>query len=227
MPRDPFDAEELFDDRHLEAVLFDMDGTVLSSLPVVLRSWRRLAEEFGAPVDVLGDHSAFHGVAARDIVALLLPDAGPDVQARALARIIELETADTDGVVPLPGAAAALTALAGRSAIVTSSTSGLARVRLAVSGLPLPSVVVTADDVRRGKPDPEPFRLAAARLAAAPERCLVVEDAVAGITAGRVAGAATLGVRTTGQQTGADVVVDDLAQVRFVVDGGRVRVLAA
>jgi sugar-phosphatase len=210
--------------RPFAAVLFDMDGTLISSLDSVVRAWRRLAQEFAIPAERFGD---FHGIPARALLDLLMPDRPLAERQRALARITALEIADVAGVTALPGAADALGALApgGRCAVVTSASGALARARLAASGLPVPAVVVTADDVHRGKPDPEPFTIAAARLGVDPAACLVVEDATSGITAARAAGAATVAVTTTTPGIQADVVVPDLAALWFSVgvDGVGVR----
>jgi sugar-phosphatase len=201
-----------------DAVLFDMDGTLLDSAASVVRSWTRWAGEYGVSTRALSSGS-FHGVPARDIVATLLP--GDDVEA-AYARIVELEVVDTDGVVPLPGAVEALQAAGARAAIVTSCSTDLAAARIKAAGLPAPEVVVTADDVARGKPDPEPFVLAASRLGAAPDRCLVVEDAPAGLAAAVAAGCARLAVTTTHRrdELDADLVVTTLAEVRLAPGNG-------
>ncbi|MEO3937752.1 HAD-IA family hydrolase [Dermatophilaceae bacterium Soc4.6] len=215
--------------RDFAAVLFDMDGTLIDSTPAVGRCWARLAQEEGI------DPARFegrHGIPARTTVEALLP---PDRWDAATARLTQLEIDDTDGVVLLPGAAEALAALApqGRSAIATSCTRDLARARLRASGLVAPAVVVTVDDVERGKPHPDPFVEAARRLGADPADCLVVEDAPGGLRAGRAAGCATLAVVTTStaQELSvddlADAVVGDLSAVRFAVVDGRVRVSPA
>ncbi|MBB2924692.1 HAD-IA family hydrolase [Cellulomonas cellasea] len=220
----------LFGGTTFDAVLFDMDGTLISSLASVMRSWTRLAHEFAID-DVRVREFRFHGVPARDIVDTLLAAREPEERARALRRIVELEVTDTGDIEVLPGAAEALAALAGtgRSAIVTSCDRTLASARLAATGLAVPEVVVTADDVARGKPDPEPYVLGAQRLGVDPARCLVVEDAAAGLDSGRDAGAATLALATQshGDALTADVVVPDLGAVRFEVSGAGVRVLAA
>lgn len=206
------------------AVLFDMDGTLIDSTPSVERCWARWAEAEGVPLErLLGRH----GVPARAIAAALVP---AERVPAAVRRIEALEVADTDGITPLPGAAAALAALpAGRAAIATSCTRPLAAARVAASGIAAPSVLVTADDVTHGKPDPEPFRLAAERLGVDPARCLVVEDAPAGLAGARAAGCATLAVTTTTPPEGldADVVVRDLAAVRIVAGDDGVTVVAA
>ena len=197
--------------RTFAAVLFDMDGTLVDSTASVVRSWVRLADENGIPVADL-QAAAGHGRPARDIVADLFD--GP-ARAQALSRITALEIADVDGVVALPGARTALLACGPAGAIVTSCAADLAVARQRAAGIPVPAVVVTADDVHRGKPDPEPFLLAARLLGVEAGRCLVVEDAPAGLAAGRAAGMTTLAVTTThtADELDADHVVADLAAV--------------
>ena len=209
-------------DRTFAAVLFDLDGTLVDSTGVVDRSWTALAAEFGLDPQRL---RGFHGVPARGIVDALLP---PEQRVPALARITEIELADTDGIHMLPGAERALRELAGAPvAIATSCTAPLAAARIGAAGVPAPSVLVTVDDVARGKPAPDPFLLAASRLGTDPARCLVVEDAPMGLQAARAAGCATLAVTTTtaADALEADAVVRSLADVRFSVgdDGIRVR----
>jgi sugar-phosphatase len=200
------------DGRPFAAVVFDMDGTLIDSTTVVVRSWLRWAQEHGVDPRRL---EGFHGVPAAAIVAELLPRHRHD---DAVARITEIELADTDGIDVLPGAAEALAALApDHSAIATSCTAPLAAARIAASGLVAPRVLVTADDVERGKPHPDPFLLAAQRLGVDPADCLVVEDAPGGLQAARAAGCATLAVTTTTEREAlvADAVVTDLSQVVF------------
>ncbi|MFI7587655.1 HAD-IA family hydrolase [Spongisporangium articulatum] len=209
--------------RVFAAVLFDMDGTLIDSHPAVERSWVRWAQEHDVP---LSSFAGMHGRPAADIVALFLP---PERREAAFRRIEQLETEDTDGVVVLPGTVDALAALPpGRAAIVTSCTAPLARARIGASGLVQPSVLVTADQVTAGKPAPDPYLLAAQRLGVSAAQCLVVEDAPAGLAAGRAAGAATLAVTVThkASELDADAVVETLADVRFVVGDGGVRVVA-
>ena len=203
--------------RRFEAVLFDMDGTLVDSTDSVVRSWVRLAEENGIGMDRL-KAAAGHGRPARDIVADLFP---APRRAEALARITHLEVTDVDGVVALPGAEHALTACGPLGAIVTSCAADLAVARQRAAAIPVPDVVVTADDVTHGKPHPEPFLLAARILGVAPSRCLVVEDAPAGLRAARAAGMTALAVTTThgsDELAGDELahhVVGDLAEVRL------------
>lgn len=200
--------------RVFDAVIFDMDGTLVDSTPAVVRAWTTWALEHGVTAEQL---SGNHGVPAASIIARLVPDEG---RASALARITELEIADLDGVVPLPGTVDALTTLpADRVAIATSCTRPLAEARILASAVPRPAVVVTVDDVERGKPAPDPFLAAARELGVDPGRCLVVEDAPAGLEAARAAGCATLAVTTTTprEQLVADLVVQDLSAVTWQV----------
>lgn len=208
-------GRQLLGGRSFEAVLFDMDGTLVDSTESVRRSWQAWAAEYEiAPERLLG----WHGVPARQILQTLLPAERVE---DALVRIEGIEVADAAGIALLPGAAQAMDDVpAGRCAIVTSCTTPLAWARIGVTGLRAPDVVVTASDVPRGKPDPAPYLLAAERLGADPARCLVVEDAPAGLEAARRAGCATLAVVTTHARDDldADVVVPALCDVRFVAD---------
>jgi sugar-phosphatase len=210
-------ADEVF-----EAVIFDMDGTLIDSTPAVIRAWTTWAEEHQLTAGQLGRH---HGVPSAGVVRALLPAERHDA---AIARINELELADVADIVVLPGAAEALASLVGaKNAIATSCTIPLAKARIDAAGLVTPSVLITADDVARGKPDPDPFLTAAERLGADPTRCLVVEDAPKGLEAAHAAGCFTLAVVTTTPRAElhADAVVDDLSWVEFLAgpDGIRVR----
>ncbi|PRY18510.1 HAD-IA family hydrolase [Kineococcus rhizosphaerae] len=211
-------------DRPFAAVLFDMDGTLVDSTAAIARSWTTWALEHDVTAEQLAG-AAGHGRPAPEIVADLV---GGEGLAAAAARITELEIADVDDVVQLPGVADLLAGLpAGSWAIVTSCSAPLADARRHAAGLPDPEVLVTFDDVENGKPAPDCFLLGAARMGLDPADCLVVEDAPAGLSAARAAGCATLAVRTT-HPTGpldADLVVPLLSAVRITAgpDGLRVR----
>ncbi|MET8009698.1 HAD-IA family hydrolase [Streptomyces sp. NPDC005271] len=203
-----------------DALLFDNDGTLVSSMESVLRCWTQWAGEHGIPAEVFAEVE-LHGRPANDIIGDLLP---ADRVARARARIDELEVEDVPGGVKLlPGTAELLESLpAERWAVVTSANRRLAEARLAEVDI-RPRTLITADDITRGKPDPEPFLLAAERLGVDPARCVVFEDAPAGLAAARAAGMRTVALTTTmsRDELVADVVVEDLSAVSArAVDGG-------
>ncbi|GAA1907513.1 HAD-IA family hydrolase [Streptantibioticus ferralitis] len=203
-----------------DALLFDMDGTLVSSLESVVRCWTRWAREYGITAERFA-RVQLHGRPAAEIIAELLP--AERVQ-QALARIEELEVQDVDGLVVLPGTFALLRSLpAERWAVVTSATRRLAEARLAAAGI-APGLLVSAGDIRRGKPDPEPFLLAAEKLGYLPGRCTVFEDAPAGLQAGRAAGMRTVALTTTHDRSelDADLLVKDLSQVSAQVDAAGV-----
>lgn len=174
--------------------LFDMDGTILNSLASAERVWGRWAAEMG--LDVEKFLPTMHGKRGIDtITALNLPGVDPVVEAE---KILRGEIEDVEGVLALPGAAEFLAQLPeGQWGIVTSSPIELAKVRLAAAGLPQPTMLVTAEDVTIGKPDPQGYLLGAKRLGAAPSDVLVFEDVLAGVRAGEAAGADVMVITAT------------------------------
>lgn len=180
--------------RGYAAFLFDMDGTLINSIPSAVRAWTAWARRHAIDVDEL--MHVMHGVRAIETIRRFAPP-GVDPQTEFLA-LLKAEIDDVADVVEIIGAAAFVAALpADRWAIVTSAPRELAAVRLAAAGLTPPAVMVTADDVSRGKPAPDCFLLAAERLGVAAAECLVWEDAPAGIVAGEAAGADVMVVTAT------------------------------
>ncbi|WP_328745699.1 HAD family hydrolase [Streptomyces sp. NBC_00285] len=209
---------------HAEALLFDNDGTLVSSLESVHRCWTRWAAEYGITAEAFAQVE-LHGRPAVEIAADLLP---ADVVPGALSRIERLEVEDVPngGVQLLPGTKDFLGALpADRWAVVTSATRRLAEARLDAVGI-RPKTLVAADDVTRGKPDPEPYLLAARELGVDPARCVVFEDAPAGLRAGRAAGMITVALTTTHQahELDADLVVEDLSALSALVTAAGVEI---
>lgn len=204
----------------VQAILFDIDGTLVDSTGAVTRTWRTWAARHG--MDAGRILRICHGRRTEDTVALFLPE---DRRAAAVAELEELEINDLRDVVALPGTTALLPRLpVTRWAAVTSGSEVLMRARLTAAGLPAPQVLIAADHVASGKPDPEGYLKAAAALGHDIAQCLVVEDAPAGVAAGRASGAPTLAVATShdaADLADADAVVPDLTAlaVEHTADG--------
>ncbi|MGW0167307.1 HAD-IA family hydrolase [Streptomyces sp. NPDC003343] len=205
------------------ALLLDMDGTLVNSDAVVERCWRRWADRHGLDGDAV--LKVVHGRQGHASMAVLLPDRPMEQNLADNARMLAEETADLDGVVEVPGAAAFLASLDGLPhALVTSADVALSTGRMGAAGLKLPDVRITAECVGASKPDPEGFLKGAAELGVAPEDCLVFEDSGAGIAAGRAAGMRVVGVGPRAGAHGPDVLVRDLTQVRVEATAdGRIR----
>ncbi|SPE49542.1 Sugar phosphatase YfbT [Streptomyces netropsis] len=203
------------------ALLLDMDGTIVNSDAVVERCWRQWAAEQDLDADAV--MKVVHGRQGYATMAVLLPDRPMELNHADNRRMLAAETADVDGVVPVPGAPAFMAALATLPhALVTSADRALATARMGAAGLPMPEVRVTAESVGASKPDPEGFLKGAAALGFAPEDCIVFEDSEAGITAGKAAGMRVVGVGPRAAAHAPDVHVMDLEQVRVTAgpDGG-------
>ncbi|MGO8985126.1 MAG: HAD family hydrolase [Terriglobales bacterium] len=196
------------------ALLFDLDGVLIDSTPAVTRVWRQWAVEHGFDPETVV-HLA-HGRPSRTTIRELLPHANIDQEDREVER---REMEDLEGVVLLPGAQKLLSALPPeRWTIATSCTRALAEVRLRAAGLPVPKTMVTSSDVKIGKPDPEPYLKAAAKLGFAAADCIVLEDAPAGVRSGKAAGARVIAFLTTMprpdlKNAGADWIVQNCADL--------------
>ena len=181
-------------DRAFAAFLFDMDGTILSSIAAAERVWARWARRHG--LDVAAFLPTIHGMRSVETVRRLgLPGLDPEAEAAA---ITAEEMDDVEGIEQIAGIAAFLASLPlDRWAVVTSAPRALALRRIAAAGLPVPPLLVAAEDVTRGKPAPDCFELAAKRLGVSARDCLVFEDAPAGIAAAEAAGASVLVITAT------------------------------
>ncbi|WUH96422.1 HAD-IA family hydrolase [Spirillospora sp. NBC_00431] len=202
------------------AVLFDVDGTLVDSTPLVERAAHEWAAEYGIdPEEFLSDA---HGRRTVDRVADFLP---PGEVHEATARLDALEATGTEGITALPGAVDLLENMSGLPcAFVTSMDRAQLKLRTEVAGVPVPPVVVTAEDVPNGKPDPSGYLKAARSLGVDPSDCIVIEDAPAGIAAGRAAGATVLAVTTSHDPavlTGAHHIIHHLTNVTATSTGLR------
>ncbi|WP_395360390.1 HAD-IA family hydrolase [Streptomyces sp. YH02] len=195
------------------ALLLDMDGTLVNSDAVVERCWRRWAERQGLDGDAV--LKVVHGRQGYATMAVLLPDRPMEENHADNRVMLAEETADLDGVVPVPGAPAFMAALAGLPhALVTSADEALAQARMGAAALPMPETRVTAECVGASKPDPEGFLKGAAELGFAPADCVVFEDSEAGIQAGRAAGMRIVGVGPRAAAFAPDVHIADLTHLR-------------
>ncbi len=207
-------AEVPVDSIRCRGVLFDLDGVLVDSTPAVARVWAWWAREHGFNADQVVQQA--HGRPSIATIRELLPNSDHEAENREVER---REIEDIEDVVALPGALQLLEALPlDRWTIVTSCTRRLADVRSGAAGLPKPKYVVTSNDVRRGKPDPEPYLKGAQILAVPAEECVVLEDAPAGVRAGKAAGARVVALRTTASdaelgEAGADWIVNDCSEL--------------
>ena len=173
------------------AILCDLDGVLVDSGDAVEAVWREWASGHGLDAEAVAHAS--HGVPTREVIASV----APDLNAAEEAERLEAVHAATGGDA-LPGAAELLSAAPpGAIAVVTSCGAPLAAARLRAAGLPEPAILVTSDAVRRGKPNPDAYLVAAQALGADPKECVVIEDAPAGVRAGRSAGMTVWAVTTT------------------------------
>ena len=198
------------------ALVFDLDGVLVDSMPAIRAYWTEWAKRHGvSPGAVL---ASLH-LTAEELVRKFAPSLDAATEARATAEgQAEMET----GITPFNGGRALIDRLpADRWAVVTSGRRVLARQHLELGHLPVPSVLITAEDTPRGKPDPAGYRLAAERLRIAPEECLAIEDSPPGVRAARDAGMAVVAVTNTHPASDlreANRVIDSLTQVRLAID---------
>jgi sugar-phosphatase len=208
-----------------KALLFDMDGVLISSIASVNRCWKRWAAHYGVPN--AEDFVIRHGTRAVEIIQELRPDFGEQEIADGLRLIEDMEIDDVHDLKVLPGVRELLGSLpSNRWTIVTSATRRLVVARLKAAELPMPDEIITGNDVVNGKPHPEPYMTGAKLLGFTPAECVVVEDAPTGVGSGKAAGSRVLGVLGTHEASeiyaaGADWVVAALTGVKAeVAEGG-------
>lgn len=202
------------------AILFDLDGVLVDSTRSVERQWRTWARQHGLDGDEI--MRVGHGVRAIEIVRSVAPHLDAESEVLKLER---LEADDHDSVTVMPGAIELLQTIpADRWGVVTSGSRSLATARLKLAGIPLPEVMVTADDVVNGKPHPGPYLKGAGLLGARPVECLVIEDAPAGIVSAHAARMKVIAITSTYKADAlseADAVVESLSQIQVRLDGTR------
>ncbi|KAJ7781048.1 HAD-like domain-containing protein [Mycena metata] len=216
---------------HVDAVLFDMDGTLVDSQAGVIGAWEVFSASYPG-IDVQQILSSSHGVRTVDNLRIHCGITDPEELEREAERFEKaIVTSSTQngrqGIVLLPGVQAALDELAPARtlpnpswAICTSATRYYASVALSVAKVPVPDVFVVAEDVERGKPSPDPYLLGAKLCGVDPAKCVVLEDAPAGVRSGRAAGCKTIGLLTSHSRaqmeaSEPDFLVKDMSSVTF------------
>ena len=200
-----------------DAILFDLDGVLLDSSRVIRRAWLRWGERHGLEPNFVTQ--LIHGRRPIDSIRSLLPDClEPEVEA---AWLTAGEAGELDGLIVLPGGPELIARLPETHwTVATSGPRQIASERLSFANIAPPATMVAAEDVAQGKPHPEPYLMAAERLGVPPERCLVFEDAAAGVTAAKAAGAQVIAVQTSQSvaelhAAGADACVVNVAAARL------------
>jgi len=200
------------------ALLFDLDGVLADSTRAVEREWREWAARKGVDGDAV--MAVAHGVRTIEVIRRVAPHLDAEAEAAAIENH---EAGDQTGVVVMPGAVELVRSIPdGRWGVVTSGSRELAQNRLRHCGVPIPRVLVTSDDVANGKPHPEPYLKGAVGLGFAPEECLVIEDAPAGIQAAHAAGMKVIGMASTYRADAlvrADAVIRKLGQIQVTWNG--------
>ena len=201
----------------VSGVLLDLDGTLVDSTAVVDKHWALVADHLGLERDeVVG---RFHGMTADQTMRAIAPSLSEDDHVSLVSDLLAGELGDAGLVTALPGALELVQQLPEDAwAVVTSGPRELAAARLEGAGLPVPARMVTADDVVRGKPDPEPYRRGVEALGLEPGQCLAIEDAPPGVRSAVAAGCQVLGVRTTHPELEVPTVLD-LSWVSVAVEG--------
>jgi mannitol-1-/sugar-/sorbitol-6-phosphatase len=202
------------------AILFDLDGVLVDSTRSVECQWRAWAREQGINGDQVANVS--HGVRAIEVIRAVAPHLDAEIEVRKLE---SREANDRNGVAVMPGAIDLVRSIPdGRWCVVTSGTRHLATARLQLAGIPLPKVLITADDVTHGKPHPEPYLKGAQLLGVNPAECLVIEDAPAGIQSAQAGGMKAIALTSTypaSALTEANLVVKSLTQIQVTLNGKR------
>lgn len=202
-----------------DAIIFDLDGVLVDSSTAIQNHWQSWGDSHGLSLDHI--MRVAHGLRTVDTIRRVAPHLDAEQEAAAFE---EMEVRDATGLVAYRGAAGLLGTIPSASwAIVTSGSKSLASARLMHAGLPAPQIMITSDDVRNGKPDPEAYLLAASRMRLPAERCVVVEDSPAGLKAARAAGMTAIAVSTTHSAAAlgdANVIVAGVWDIRVSVEPG-------
>lgn len=208
-----------------KAILFDLDGVLVDSAECVERTWRTWSARHGLNADDV--IAVAHGRRTLETVRAVAPHLDVLTEVTALEAN---EAMTTEGVYEIAGARELIGRLpADRWAVVTSGTRVIAEFRLKLVGIPIPRVMICADEITHGKPHPEGYLTAATQLGRTPGECIVIEDTPAGVEAAHAAGVRVIAIETTyprSQLTIADAVVRRLTDLDVTWDGSAIRIEA-
>jgi sugar-phosphatase len=206
-------------DLQCDGIIFDLDGVLVDSSFVIRKHWWNWAKKHG--IDPEESLHATLGLTTADGIRLIAPDLDAEMEAK---EIDDAEAKDTEGVVAYGGVTELIETIpTGWWGVATSGTKDTAMARIGAAGLKVPDVLISADDVVRGKPEPEPYLLAAEKMGLQPDRCLVVEDSSGGIRAGLAAGMRVIGVastHTSDELEMADTIVKTIKEINVSVNQG-------
>ena len=201
------------------AILFDLDGVLIDSTSCIESHWEEWAKKHNIDIDFVLQNA--HGVRTIETMQIVAPHLDLEKEATAFT---QNEVNDTDGVLAITGAQQLLATLPNEKwVIVTSGSYDLVKARLKAINLPLPTYLITADDVKQGKPSPEPYLTGVKKLGLTPDQCVVIEDSPIGVRAGKAAGIKVIGVlsthtKTTLLEAGADFIISDLKHIQISSD---------
>lgn len=207
---------------HCDGIIFDLDGVLVNSTEVIERHWRNWATKHG--IDPAESLHAILGLTTAEGIRLVAPHLDAEVEAD---KIDSAEAKDTEGVIAYAGVKDLLDLIpTGWWGIATSGSRDTAVARLRTADLQIPGVLISADEVTRGKPDPEPYLLAAVEMEIPPEHCLVIEDSAGGVRAGLAAGMQVIGVASTHSPEElhlAHAIVKKISDISVSIDPGTFR----
>jgi mannitol-1-/sugar-/sorbitol-6-phosphatase len=206
-----------------KAIIFDLDGTLVDSIECVEKTWNTWCKKYNISLDKFSP--AMHGITSYQTIKTIAPDLDTD---KVVVEFDEIELKQTEGLKLIPKADKILNELPPEKwAIATSGSKKLATTRLSYIGLPIPKIMITADDITNSKPNPEPYLLAAKHLGIPADDCVVFEDSLAGIESGKAAGAKVIGLTALFKKdklSKTDAVINDFSDIKIEIKDNKLKI---